>query len=238
MPVDLQALNEEDRLDFEKRLSSYGLDISAVIDSELTTIPSTITPLYYGNLVQGRFSPITLKTSDFDQVNQWIGTPDVLSERASNIVDIPQPLRFPDLTLRRGEVELPPEDAAARLSVEDLSSHHLAEIRKAAKGYIDGDSRRFRDFKPWIEKVFPIINVNIWPFLNVTVKSGSVLEFGPGAHVLSAFNLTIEDGGLIRSHGFLKVDAVIMQKTKPIKFIQLDSALLNSSFATIKPFRP
>ena len=226
MPVELKDIKEEDRLDFEKRLANYGMDTSSLINNELTTIPSTITPLYIGNVVQGRFSPITLKTSDFDQVNKWIGTPDTLAEP---LVVAPRPLRFVDINLRRAEVELPDEDALAKLKVEDLSSEHLATIRTAAKAYLDGDSRKFKAFKPWIEKLFPVIDIQLWPFINVTVKSGSVLEFGPGAHVLAAYNLTIEKGGIVRCYGHLKVDATIIQKTEPIRFVTLSPALLRES---------
>jgi hypothetical protein len=228
MPIELKDVNEEDRLDFEKRLANYGLDLSSLINNELTTVPSTITPLYIGNAVQSKFSPIILKTSDFDQVNQWIGTPDTIADKTKFVADVPKPLRFENLNLRRTVVELPEEDALAKLKVEDLSSEHLDTIRKAAKAYIDGDSRKLKAFKPWIEKLFPVIDIHVWPFFNITVKSGSVLEFGPGAHVLSAYNLTIEKGGLVRCYGHLKVDAVIIEKTEPFKFIELSAAVLES----------
>jgi hypothetical protein len=228
MPIELKDIKEEDRLDFEKRLANYGLDISSLVSNELTTIPSTVTPLYTGNFVQSRFSPITLKTSDFDQVNQWIGTPDVLAQNAELVIDTPKPLRFLNQNLRKDGIELPLGDALTKLKVEDLSTENLTSIRKAAEAYLYSDSTKYKSYKPWIEKLFPVIDINIWPFLNVTVKSGSVLEFGPGAHVLTAVNLTIEEGGLIRCHGHLKVDALIVQKTKPIKFIDIGSVLTTS----------
>lgn len=226
MALELRDIEEQDRLDFEKRLANYGLDTSSLIGNELTTIASTITPLHVGNLVQSRFSPVTLKTSDFDQVNKWIGTPDALAEKTERVVVAPRPLRFVNANLRRSAAELPEEDALAKLQVKDLSSEQLATIRTAAKAYLDGDSSKLKAFKPWIEKLFPVIDIQVWPFLNVTVKSGSVLEFGPGAHVLTAYKLTIEKGGLVRCYGHLKVDAVIMQKTSGKTFIELNPVLI------------
>lgn len=234
MPTEFKGMTEEERLDFEKRLANYGLEASALIKDELTTVPSTITPLCIGQVVQSRFNPVTLKTADFDQVNRWIGMPDEVAEQADSIVDAPKPLRFLGVNLRKTAVELPERDALAKLKLEDLSSEHLTTIRTAAKAYLYGDSRKYKAFKPWIEKLFPAIEIHIWPFLNVTVKAGSVLEFGPGPHVLVAHTLTIEEGGIIRSYGHLKVDAVITRKTIPLTAIAVNPALLVSSF---KQFR-
>jgi hypothetical protein len=230
MPIELKNMKEEDRPDFEKRLANYGLEASSLIQHELITVPSTITSLSIGKEVQSRFNPITLKTSNFDQVNQWIGTPDTLAEKAEFIADAPKPLRFLGVNLRKTAVELPEQDALAKLKVEELSSEHLTTIRTAAKAYLYGDSRKYKAFKPWIEKLFPAIEIHIWPFLNVTVKAGSVLEFGPGPHVLVAYTLTIEEGGIIRSHGHLKVDTVVTQKIPPLNFVVMNPALLVSSF--------
>jgi hypothetical protein len=222
MPLEL---DEADRAAFEARLANYGLDQSALLAEELVTVPSAVTPLTLGG-AESRFQPIVLKTADFDEVNRWLGVPDVAFEAAEPPVLAPKPLRFEGMERRRREPELAPEDALERYSREDLSSEQLETIRSAARAYLFGDSRKVREFKPWIEKVFERISISVWPFLDVTVKSGSVLAFGQGPHVLVAHRLTIEEGGVVRNFGNLKVDVNLMRKTEPPTIYPLNPALL------------
>jgi hypothetical protein len=214
MPLEL---NSADRADFESRLANYGLDTAAVLADDLVTIPSTITSL--AMTAESRFRPLVLKTTDFDEVNRWIGVPEAAFEG-------PSALRFEGMERRRGAPELPPADATGEYSTEDLTSEHLETIRSAARAYLRGDARAVREFKPWIERVFERVSIAVWPFFSITVKSGSVLEFGAGPHVLVAHSLTIEEGGIVRSYGELKVDATILQKTKPPKIFELNPAFL------------
>jgi hypothetical protein len=67
--------------------------------------------------------------------------------------------------------------------------------------------------------------VAVWPFVHVVVKSGSVLEFGPGPHVLVAHSVTIEEGGRIRSYGDLSVTTTIVKKEAGRPVVALDEAL-------------
>lgn len=206
-----QDLKDEDRIDFEKRLTIYGLTSSSLLTDQFSTVPSTITPLYHGR-IDSAFRPIVLKSSDFSDVAKWIGVPDSIFQNRADPVSSPAPLEFLGRDLRKPNVDLPPADAVRKLTRADLSSEQLMNIRTAARAYLRGDSKKVQDFKPWIEKVYPSIDVAIWPFLDIVVKSGSVLELGPGPNVLVAYSLTIEEGGLVRSYGHLKVDATVIRK--------------------------
>jgi hypothetical protein len=86
MPI---QMNEEDRNDFERRLAKYGLTASSVLAEELVTVPSSVTPLHAGPNTEGVFRPITLRTSNIDQLNRWIGVPDVLFDRIRPTIEIP-----------------------------------------------------------------------------------------------------------------------------------------------------
>lgn len=210
--MDVNALRDEDRQDFEKRLANYGLTPSSLLTTQLHTVPSTITPLYHGPGVASAFKPIVLKTADFSDVNKWIGVPDSVFENRADPVTPPARLSFSGVDMRRSNIEIPLADALQKIKRKDLSSEQILNIRTAARAYLRGDSRKLQDFKPWIEKVYPTIDVVVWPLLEIVVKSGSVLEFGPGPHVLVAYSLTVEEGGVVRSYGHLKIDVTVFKK--------------------------
>lgn len=248
MPDLLAGLSPEDRDDFKARLGVFGVDESVIAAPELTTTPSTITTLTTRPDTPSQFRPVLLRTSDFDRVNQWIGVPDSTFDHADAVVELPAARREGVLSrfagpraavIERGvsrrltvgpggagpaearAVGAPP---AAEL-VASMSSEDLSEVRAAARAYLRGDSRRLAGYKPVIEAVFPVVEIPLWPFLNITVKSGSVLEFGPGPHALVAHTLTIEEGGVVRSYGDLTVSATILRRTRPSVVFPLDASM-------------
>lgn len=251
MPDLLSELSPEDREDFKARLGVFGVDESVVIAPELTTTPSTITTLTTRRDTSSQFRPVVLRTSDFDRVNQWIGIPDRTFDRVDAVVEMPAARRDGVLSrfatprsavLERGSASrrLTVGPAAARLAearvgaagetphaevAASLSSDDLVEVRTAARAYLRGDSRALAGYKSVIESVFPVFEIPLWPFLNITVKSGSVLEFGPGPHALVAYSLTIEDGGVVRSYGDLTVSATILRRTAPPVVFPLDLSM-------------
>ena len=91
---------------------------------------------------------------------------------------------------------------ADNLTVED--THH---VRSLVRSYLRGDSQALQVPVQVLEKLInSVIEIGVWAIPNVTVTSGSVLSFGPGANVLLACTLTIEDGGRVRSYGTLTID--------------------------------
>jgi hypothetical protein len=204
--------------------------MSSLISEQLTTSSSVITSLRTDVGMASQYRPVLLKTSNFDQVKDWIGVPDRVFDDYDPEITIPRHVDLPELPQR--ELARP---AAAPLSARFLdtrarsvafSSSNLATVRAVARGYLNGDSRRLKAYKPWIEEIFPVVTISVWPFLHITVKSGSVLELGPGPNVLLAYSLTIEEGGLVRSYGDLNVDVTILRKATPPSVLPIDPALL------------
>jgi hypothetical protein len=224
----LDAVPEADREDFAGRLALFNIDPSSFLADELATAPSTITSLSTVAGIPSRFQPVILRTSDFGQLNQWVGVPDRVFDETPPTVEAP---RLP-LQLRERLLRAPPGGAGPAVRgepvrrVEDLSSEELALARNAARAFLRGDSRQAAPFRDLISLVFPTAEIQVWPILRVVVKSGSVLEFGPGQNVLLAYSVTIEAGGIIRSYGNLNVSATILQRSTPPVVFPIDTSLL------------
>jgi hypothetical protein len=216
MPVDLKDLPAADRGDFEKRLKKYNLDAGAIEIDTLDVPPSTKTLLSISTKERSFHKPQILVSNDIDQVKRWVGLPDKLMDQA------PQ--------LRRPRVAtgwLPPglahkgagagarKAAAAALAAFDrgkLSSSQLDVLRGAAEAYVRGDSRLVASYRPILTQFIPRFEIPAWLFKVIRVRSGAVLEFGPGYHVLTAWKIIIEQGGTIRSRGSLNVDCTILER--------------------------
>ncbi len=232
MPGPLDVVPEADRADFEARLANVGLTAESLIATDLVASASTVTTLSNSPSVPSKHRPVVLRTSDFSQLNKWIGVPDQVFESVSPIVETPPPRRLTEIAR---SVREQPRVAALRqtvrpgagaAAVRGLSSADLADVRAAARAYLRGDSRRYADYVDVIQRVFPVIEIPAWPFINVVVKSGSVLEFGPGQNALVAYSVTVEPGGVIRSYGNLDVSATILRKGDGVIVHPIDQALL------------
>jgi hypothetical protein len=211
----LDAVPKEDRSDFKARLATFGLDPMSLLAQDLIAVPSAVTTLSTHPDAASSFQPVVLRTSDFDVLSRWIGIPDEVFDKVSPVVEPPRATRL-ERVGRGGQGDEP---------AEAVTSDELATIRTAARAYLRGDSRQLAHFKPLFKRVFPTIDVAVWPFVKVVVKSGSVLEFGPGPHVLVAHSVTIQEGGLIRSYGDLTVTATIVKKETGRPVVALDDAL-------------
>jgi hypothetical protein len=211
-----------DRADFQKRLATYGLDENSLLMPEFSTVQSSVSKFRFGG--DSRFQPVVLKTADFDVVNRWIGLPDGVFQQIDPIFELPKSSKVERFArTSRSEAVAFENVARGGVSAEPAASHVV--VRDLARAYLYGDSAKARPYKALIEKTFPAVAVAVWPFMNIVVRSGSVLEFGPGPHVLVAHSLTIERGGVVRSLGSLKVDANIVQKTATKDTLTLNSAL-------------
>ncbi|MGB9604243.1 MAG: hypothetical protein ACP5U2_15890 [Bryobacteraceae bacterium] len=91
----------------------------------------------------------------------------------------------------------------------------LDAVRPHARAYLYGDSALVAHAKPVVQTRFEVFLVPVWNFLRVKVSSGSVLLFGPGANVLLAAELEIEEGGRIVSLGPLTIRVATLRKTTP-----------------------
>lgn len=222
MPVDMSGLSDADKQDYEHRLSLYGLDGTTLLQEELLIPPSS--RVYLAMAPNSFIQPRVLETKDLSTVKQWIGIPDVVFERIGRLprVALPTTGRLPHAPPSPIETESPGNvritgrphgrESAKHVDLSQLESTDFDNIRAAARAYVRGNSTVVSAFKPIIESHFEIFQVAIWPFLRVKVPRGSVLEYGPGAHVLVAHEVEIEEGGIIRSRGHLTVNCTVMKK--------------------------
>ena len=209
----LESLSAAHRAEFEKRLSVYGLDASAVIESDLIVPPKT-TMLLSANDAQSYLHPRILNTEDLDELKAWIGIPNVLFEAGKldrGSIVLPTSVA-PTIPARkaRATAAVSTEADAARIA---LPAEHLVNLRTAAQAYIFGDSQLVTGYKTAIEHYFPHLQINFWPFYTITVYPGSILTIGAGQNVLFAWKILIYEGGLVYApYGNLKTDAVVLQK--------------------------
>lgn len=196
--------------DFEARLHQYGLTAKDLIQTQLTTIRSSVMCLYMDR-PDSAVRPIVLKTDDFDDLKRWIGVHENVFEKVDPFIDVQRSkIRMAQATFRSSEAL---HADAERDMVRSVQMRESVLAHEVARAYLFGDSRPLKQLKPWLSTKFPTISVPVWAFLDILVKSGSVLEFGPGPNVLVARSVTIEPGGKIRSHGHLKVDVTTMEKS-------------------------
>ena len=151
--------------------------------------------------------PQVLQTTDLAELKRWIGNPD---EAVRNRC-------FADIDARRGLKEL-----AAVVTSHDAEAKpagtRLDAVRTFARSYIYGDSTLAAQAKSIVEKSFGIFEIYAWLFRKIKVSSGSVLAFGPGANVLNASEIEIEEGGRVVSYGSLTVNVATLRKTTPPVF--------------------
>jgi hypothetical protein len=161
-----------------------------------------------------------------------IGIDDRVFQRIAPRVPLPgrielgQPLRMERLGVEReaerdsytaapGRAMDDPRSAAekvGRLDLSQLDEESINNVRVAARAFIRGNSELVTSYRPMVERVIGQITLPIWPILKVTVAAGSVLEFGPGVNVLVAYELEIEQGGIVRSRGHLTINCTKMRK--------------------------
>jgi hypothetical protein len=220
MSVDLKALSEEDRQDFERRLANYGLDTS-VVQEGITVQPSSRLILAHGPGRDTFIKPVVLEVNEFDKLTRMIGVDDRIFQRMPQKGPLPRRI---DLPLGEGAqrrvagpglavAAMPqPEAIPPSIDFEKLTSADLDNIRIAARAYLRGNSALVASFKSILETIIGIVIVPVWPVLFVKVSSGSTLEFGPGVNVLVAYDIEIEDGGKIVSHGHLTVSCTKLRK--------------------------
>jgi hypothetical protein len=214
LPTTLDSLSAADSAEFEKRLSVYGLDASAVLQPDLV-VPANTTMTLSASDPKSFMQPRLLNTTNLSELKTWIGIPDTLFQagKLSRAT-----IKLP--TAVAPEIEAP---VAERLAVAPvagvdvaraaLPAAELANTRVAANAYLFGDSALVAGYKTAVEKLFPNFQIIFWPFLTITVNPGSILTIGPGQNVLFAWKIVIHEGGVVYApHGNLKVDSVILQK--------------------------
>ena len=218
MPVDLSGLSKADSEDFLGRLSTYEMDASAVHQEELVVSPSSRVYLSMAATRPSLIKPRILETHDLAKVKRWIGVPDRIFDR--RVLPSRMPIsRFPLPSMLRAQPELlrgieagSMAEILRRIDPARLTSEDRDNVLQAARAYVRGDSRLVATYEPLVEAVISVFRIPIWIFVTVKVQAGSVLEFGPGANVLAAWRVIIEEGGTIRSHGSLTLNCTHLEK--------------------------
>jgi hypothetical protein len=220
------SIPDEHREAFTKRLARYGLTADSLHGSELrVTRDSMLTLSMSGNT---HAQPRVLRTTDLDVVKRWVGVDDRVAQRYARQVCIP-PLREHEPSghaqvggdaekaraqrlraTRAGAGEQAAKDRESAVQAEvagGISRHQLEAVQLAARTYVRGYSKAVpAGYKEVVEAVFAEFLIPIWAYTRVVVESGSVLQFGPGSNVLSAWEVEIQGTGTIRSKGHLTVD--------------------------------
>lgn len=190
------------------------------LERDLETAPRTVTVLSAHPRHATCFRPRILHTSDLAELKRWIGTPDE-AVKGRCLVDREERAVLADL--RRGlkmampEKERPEKERAKEQQAQGAAAgNKLDALRAHVRAYLYGDSTLAASAKPLIEEHYRVFAVAVWPFRKITVRSGSVLLLGPGANVLLAGELEIEQGGQIMSLGPLTIRVATLRKTTPV----------------------
>ncbi len=193
--------------EFARILERYCLTEADVEREDLIVPCRAITVLSASPRHASYRRPKILQTGDLEQLKQWIGVPDA-AVKGRCLVDREQRA---DLAALRKELRAVGKETAA--GVRPARTVRLDALRAYARSYLFGDSSMVAEAKPHLEAFFDRFSIALWPFQKIKVSAGSVLAFGPGANVLLAGEVEIEEGGQIVSVGSRIAGA--LRKTKP-----------------------
>lgn len=201
---------------FLKTLELFAVK-PAELERDLETAPRSVTVLSAHPRHATCLRPRMLHTSDLAELKRWIGTPD---EAVKGRCLLDREERAALAELRRSLKQTAEEKEKARekevAAAAAVAGNKLDALRAHVRAYLYGDSNLVATAKPVIEAHYGLFAIALWPFRKITVRSGSVLLLGPGANVLLAGELEIEQGGQIISLGALTIRVATLRKTTPI----------------------
>ncbi len=178
----LESLSAADQADFTKRLGTYGLNATAVIQPDLV-VPANSKMTLSASDAKSFVKPHVLTTADLDVLKTWIGVPDTLYTAGKlDVAKVVQP---------KSATPAPITSAATATAAQ------LDDLATAASAYVFGRSNLTASYKSAVEKYFGNFQVSAWPFLTITVNAGGVLTIGPGQNVLVAWKVLVQAGGQI-----------------------------------------
>lgn len=160
--------------------------------------------------------PEVVHTQDLAELKRWIGVDDSVAKGRCHVGRDQRS----DMKELCGRCLGTPSSAstgrltpfAAEIKKDKKSAQYHSAIRDHARSYLYGDSTQVSEAKPVLEAFYGNFEVSVWTPPKITVKSGSVLFFGPGANVLLASELIIEPGGQVVSYGSLTVKVGKLRK--------------------------
>jgi hypothetical protein len=195
---------------FDKVLEQYCVTSAGTEPEDLVVPCRSVVVLSGSPRHNSHRRPAVLRTTDLDELKRWIGVPDA-AVKGRCLLDR-QHRR--DLAALRSQAK---ETAATTVQkAPPAGGVQLDTLRAHARAYLYGDSSVVADAKPLLVSHFEQFAVFAWWLRKVKVSSGSVLAFGPGANVLLAGEVEIEEGGQIISQGSLTVRVGTLRKTIPL----------------------
>lgn len=246
MTIDWGKISSKDRSDYERRLKIYGLDTSSVQDA--LTIPTGKINLSFGPRAESARQPFVIKTNNFAEVKRMVGIDDRIAEIVTPRITLPGPINIRPRNTNRLTNILGNMDRSTFLaspgiekqeadadSIDDnilsqMDAAAVTDVRLAARAFVRGNSKLVASYAPLFSRIIGEVTIPVWPIFSVHVSKGSVLEFGKGVHALVAFEVVIEEGGLIRSHGNLTVNCVRLRRPS--------GGLTIPNLGLTTPFRP
>ena len=195
--------------EFAKLLEQYCLKPEDAEQEELVVPCRSIVTLSASPRHTSYRRPRLLQTADLDELKRWIGVPDA-AVKGRCLLDREQRAALAETG------QLAAARAAAEPQTATPAAARMDALRAHAQAYLYGDSTLVAKAKAPLEKHIGLAVVGVWLFPKVKVSSGSVLFFGPGANVLLASELEIEEGGQVVSMGPLTVRVLTLRKTVPV----------------------
>ncbi|MCS7314768.1 MAG: hypothetical protein RMI94_01635 [Bryobacterales bacterium] len=195
---------------FLKTLELFGVK-AAELERDLEVAPRTVIVLSGHPRHATCHRPRMIQTSDLAELKRWIGVPD---EAVKGRCLLDRGDRAALAELRRGVKQAAVAEEATGAAA--AASSRLDALRAHARAFLYGDSTLVATAKPLIEAHHSIFAVALWLFRKIRVRTGSVLLLGPGANVLIAGELEIEEGGQVLSLGPLTIRVATLRKTVPV----------------------
>ncbi len=196
--------------EFARLLEEYCLTLEDAEQAELVVPCRSVVTLSASPRHPSYRRPKLLQTTDLDVLKRWIGVPDAMV-KGRCLLDREQRAALTEAQrLVAGQAAREPQKGAP------TTVARRDALRAHAHAYLYGDSSLVAKAKAQIENHIGLAAIGVWVFPKVKVSSGSVLFFGPGANVLVASELEIEEGGQIVSMGPLTVRVVTLKKTAPV----------------------
>jgi hypothetical protein len=229
--------NSENSDMFASNLQKFLLSEDDIRHSDLMVSSRSSITLSRSAKHASNYSAISLQTTDLDELKRWIGMPDD-AVKSRSFVSRTDRAHVKELCefCKYHETERPADRRnllISRIREDKQPAAKTTSLRAYTRSYLFGDSEIVAEAKSVLQDFYGTIDIGVWLFPNVTVKSGSVLSFGTGSNVLLANNLVIEEGGSVVSQGSLSVNVTTLRKTVPsITYPYQDLDFIKNRFAT------
>jgi hypothetical protein len=191
------ALNQDQRNNFDARLKQLGLTPDVVQHAPLRTTGATY--LSSDPNVASAHPPTFIQVDSLDDLKRLVGIPDADYDNGifTEHHEIPEPW---------------PADRLVTVT-SDLTVAERRQIFNAGRAYVFGRSSLVASYKPIIEKLFMPVTLAVFSGDSITVTPGNPLIFsGPNPVIANYGQITIEQGGQVQVDVETHVTVQILQE--------------------------